>query len=91
VSVKKGGTASITLTTASLGGFTSAVSFSVAGLPAGVTATFSPVTLAAPGNGSTTVQFSASATATPATKTITLKATAGTVVKSKTATLTVKS
>jgi len=90
VTVKKGGTASISLTAASFGGFSSSVSFSVGGLPSGVTATFSPTTLAAPGNGTTTVKFAATSSATAATQTITLAATADSLVRSKTATLTVK-
>ena len=91
VSVKKGGTATMTLTTASLGGFSGAVAFGVQGLPTGVTAAFTPATLAAPGNGSTTVKFAASAAAAAGTAAITLTATSGTKVKTQTVTLAVKS
>lgn len=91
VSVKKGGTSTLGLTTASLGGFSASVAFSAEGLPAGVTATFTPATLAAPGAGSTTVKLSASSSAAVGTSTITLKATAGATVRSKTVSLTVRS
>jgi pseudomonalisin len=43
------------LTTASLGGFSSSVAFSVSGLPTGIAASFSPQTLSAPGSGSSTL------------------------------------
>ena len=91
VSVKKGSTATVSLTTASLGGFSSQVAFAVTGLPAGVTATFSPAVLAAPGSGSTTMKFSASTTAAAGTYQVTVNASAGATVKTQVVTLTVKS
>ncbi len=45
----------VKLTTLVLGGFSSAVAFAVSGLPAGVTASFSPSTVASPGSGSSTL------------------------------------
>jgi uncharacterized membrane protein len=90
LSVKRGASSTLKLTTASFGGFSSEVSFSALGLPAGVTATFSPASLAAPGNGTTTVTFTASSSATTGTSTVTFSASAGSTVKTKTARLTVK-
>jgi hypothetical protein len=77
LTLKRGSTATANLTTAMQGGLSSAVTFVVQGLPAGVSATFAPTSLAAPGNGSTAVKFSATSTATIGSAQVTLKATAG--------------
>jgi hypothetical protein len=54
-----------TVATTISGSFSSAIALSVSGLPAGATASFSPSSIAAPGNGSSTLTFLAgSATAT---------------------------
>jgi hypothetical protein len=81
--LKRGGTATAQLTSAMLGGFSSAVSFAAQGLPAGVTAAFAPASLPAPGNGSTALKFSATSTATlgSATVAVAVKATAGSMVR----------
>jgi len=47
-----GGSKTTTVSTTVSGGFNSAVSLSATGLPAGVTASFSPTSIAAPGSGS---------------------------------------
>jgi Bacterial Ig domain len=77
VSVGQGNSASSTISTAIAGGFNSSISLSAAGLPAGVTASFSPASIAAPGNGSSTLAFSASSTATTGTKNVTVTASGG--------------
>lgn len=77
VSVAQGGSGSSTISTAAAGGFNSAVSLSVAGLPAGVTATLTPASIAAPGNGSSTLAFTASSTAATGTFNATVTATGG--------------
>ena len=63
-SLARGGTLQIKLTTTAQGGFNSAVSLAVSGLPAGVTAAFSTVKLPSPGSGSSTLTLTASKTAT---------------------------
>ena len=77
VSVAQGGSAASTISTAAAGGFNSAVSLSVSGLPAGVTATLSPSSIAAPGNGSSTLTFNASSTAGTGTFNVTVTASGG--------------
>jgi uncharacterized membrane protein len=88
-SLTQGGGASTTISTAASGGFNSAISLSASGLPAGVTAGFSPASIAAPGNGSSTLTFTASSTATTGTSNITVTATGGGVTHTTTVALTV--
>ncbi len=89
VSITQGGSGSSTVSTTVSGGFNSAVSLSASGLPAGVTASFSPASIAAPGSGSSTLTFTASGTATTGTANITITATGGTVTHTATISLTV--
>ncbi|HET9365182.1 MAG TPA: hypothetical protein VFP71_09270 [Candidatus Angelobacter sp.] len=89
VSVAQSGSKTTTVSTTVSGGFNSAVSLSASGLPAGVTAAFSPASIAAPGSGSSTLTFTASSTATASTSTITIKATGGGVTHTATVSLTV--
>lgn len=89
LSVTQGSSGSSTVSTTVSGGFNSAVSLSASGLPAGVTAAFSPTSIAAPGSGSSTVTFTASGTATTGTANITITATGGTVTHTTTIALTV--
>lgn len=89
VSVAQGGTKTTTVSTTVSGGFNSAVSLSASGLPAGVTASFSPTSIAAPGSGSSTLTFTASSTAATGTSTVTINASGGGVSHSTTVSLTV--
>jgi hypothetical protein len=91
VSVAAGGTGTSSISTTVSGGFNSAVSLSASGLPAGVTATFSPASIAAPGSGSSTLTFSASSTATVGTSTVTVNASGGGISHTTTISLTVTS
>jgi hypothetical protein len=61
--LKRGTSVSIKLSSAVLAGFSSPVAFSVQGLPAYVSGSFSAATLPAPGNGNTMLKLTASETA----------------------------
>src|SRR5215813_15641309 len=89
VSLAQGGTKTSTISTTVANGFNAAVSLSATGLPAGVTASFSPASIAAPGSGSSTLTFTASSTATVGTSTVTINASGGGVSHSATVSLTV--
>ncbi|HKF20948.1 MAG TPA: alkaline phosphatase family protein, partial [Candidatus Angelobacter sp.] len=89
VSVAQAGSSSSTVSTTVSGGFNAAVSLSASGLPSGVTASFSPASIAAPGSGSSTLTFSASSTATTGTSNVTVTATGGGVTHTTTIALTV--
>jgi hypothetical protein len=81
--------APVTLSVTPQAGFQSSISFSVSGLPKGVTATFSPSSIAAPGRGTTTLNLTAASTATAATATVTITASGGGVIKTQPIALTV--
>jgi hypothetical protein len=89
LSVTQGASGSSTISTAVSGGFNSAVTLSASGLPAGVTASFNPTSIAAPGSGSSTLKLTASATATTGTANVTVTATGGTVTHTITIALTI--
>jgi hypothetical protein len=89
LSVAAGGSGTSTISTTVSGGFNSAVSLSASGLPAGVTAAFSPTSIAAPGSGSSTLTFTAAGTAAAGTSTITVNASGGGVSHSTTVSLTI--
>jgi YVTN family beta-propeller protein len=65
----------VTISAGSL--FNSDISLSASGLPAGVTAIFSPATIPAPGSGNSTLTFTASNSATPGNANVTVTATGG--------------
>jgi kumamolisin len=89
VSVTQGSAGSSTITTAVSGGFSSAIALSASGLPSGVTAAFSPTSIAAPGSGSSTLTFTVAATAATGTSTITVTATGGGITHTASVSLTV--
>jgi subtilase family serine protease len=64
--------AALALTSSMLGGLSSSVSFSVSGLPAGVTSSFSSSSIAAPGSGNVTLTLKGSSSARAGTSTITV-------------------
>ena len=64
ITVAQGATTSVTLTVTVTRGFNSPVTLAVSGLPFGLTATWMPASLPAPGSGSSTLKFSP-ALATP--------------------------
>jgi uncharacterized membrane protein len=77
LSVTAGSNNSITLHVTISGGFDAAVAFSVSGLPAGVSAAFTPATLSAPGSGSSVLKLTASSSVKAAVYSVTVSATSG--------------
>ena len=67
VSVAQGAKGTSTIATAVSGGFSSAISLSVSGLPAGTTAVFSPAYIAAPGSGSSILTLTVGSATTAGT------------------------
>jgi len=66
VSVIKGSNGASTITTAVFDGFNSAIALSATGQPTGVTVTFNPTSIAAPGSGASTITMAAVSTTTAA-------------------------
>ena len=77
VSIVQGSSGSSTITSTALDGFDSAVALSVSGLPTGVTGTFSPASIAAPGSGTSTLSLTVPAGTTTGSYTITVSGTGG--------------
>ena len=73
LSINVGSNGSAAITVVPQNGFNAAVTFSASGLPAGVTAAFSPAAAA----GGTTVKLTAEATATPGNATVTITGVSG--------------
>jgi kumamolisin len=78
------------VTVAVSGGFDAAVSLSATGLPSGVTGSFSPASIAAPGSGTSDYTLTVARSAPTSTSTITITATGGGVTKTTTLTFQVK-
>lgn len=76
--------AAATVTTSISGGFDAAITLSASGLPAGVTATFAPLVLAAPGAGSGTLTLAAGAATPPGSYTVTVAGAGGSLNRSTT-------
>jgi pseudomonalisin len=77
VALNPASSASFTVRTTAGGGFSSALSLAVSGLPPGVTAAVSPASIAAPGTGSAVVTLTGVSALTASTKQITVTATGG--------------
>jgi kumamolisin len=88
-SVQQGNNGTFTITTAVLNGFDSSVSLSASGMPAGVTAAFSPATIAAPGSGTSTLTLMVAATTATGTYSITVTGTGGGVTQTTSILLTI--
>jgi len=77
LSVTAGSNNSLTFNVTVSGGFDAAVAFSVTGLPSGVSAVFKPVTLSAPGSGSSVLRLTASSGVKAGVYSVTVSATSG--------------
>jgi kumamolisin len=91
VTVQAGSSGTSTITAAISGGFDSAIALSASGMPTGVTASFVPTSIAAPGSGSSTLTLAASSSAAAGTYTINVTGSGGGVVENTSVTLTVTS
>ena len=90
VSVVAGSSGSSTITTKVSGGFDSAIALSATGQPSGVTVTFNPTSIAAPGSGTSAVTITVPSTVAAGTSTITVTGTGGGLTHTATISLTVK-
>ncbi|MFZ0771226.1 MAG: protease pro-enzyme activation domain-containing protein [Candidatus Sulfotelmatobacter sp.] len=90
VTVSSTAHATLNITTAALGGFSSSVALSVSGLPTGITASFSPQTVASPGSGSSTLTLAKGSGPTTGSSSFTVKATGTSFTQSTSIGLTVK-
>ncbi|MGA8528061.1 MAG: S53 family peptidase, partial [Candidatus Sulfotelmatobacter sp.] len=79
LSVTGGSNKSLTLNVTVSGGFNAAVTFSITGLPGGVSDTFTPAKLSAPGSGSSVLKLAATSAARAGTYSATVSATSGAV------------
>lgn len=77
VSVAKGSDGTSTISTTAESGFDSAVGLTASGQPRGVTVSFSPATVAAPGSGKSTMKMAVASTTAPGTYPITVTGTGG--------------
>jgi subtilase family serine protease len=89
VSVVQGNSGTSTISSSISGGFSSAVTLSASGQPSGVTVSFSPTSIAAPGSGSSTMTLAVASTAATGTYTITVTGTGGGITQTTTVSLTV--
>ena len=89
LTLMQGASGQVTVTAAHVAGFNSPVTLSVTGLPGGVTASFSPVTIPAPGDGSSTLSIRAASNATAGTFNLTLKASGGGITRTQSIQLTI--
>jgi uncharacterized membrane protein len=84
-SINVGGSTSYTITQAALNGYTGTVSFSVTGLPAGATPTFTPASVT--GSGTATLSIATTTSVAPGTYGLTITGTDGTLTHSTSVTL----
>ena len=89
LSVVQGTSSTSTISTSISGSFNSAISLSASGLPAGASASFSPISIAAPGSGSSTATIITSATTPAGTYPVTITGSGGGTTHTASITLTV--
>jgi hypothetical protein len=88
--VVQGKSGTSTITTAISGGFNSAIVLSATGQPKGVTTSFNPATIPAPGSGTSALTLAAAGTTLPGKYTITVTGAGGSMTQQTKVTLTVK-
>jgi len=91
VSVAQGSNGSSTIATSVFGGFNSAIALSASGQPTGVTVTFSPASIAAPGSGTSAMSLAVASSTATGTYPVTVTGTGGGVTQTTTVSLTVTS
>jgi pseudomonalisin len=91
VSIAAGSSANVNVTIGVSGGFSSVVALAASGLPTGVTASFSPASLAAPGSGVSTLTLYTTPQAAPGSYTVYVTASGGGVTQTSSLTLTITS
>ena len=89
VSVVQGSSGTSTITSVVTGGFSSAIALSASGQPSGVTVSFNPTSIAAPGSGTSVMTMAVAATTATGTYTITVTGTGGGITHTATVSLTV--
>jgi hypothetical protein len=89
LSVVQGNTGTSTVTSTVSGGFNSAVALSASGQPSGVTISFNPASIGAPGSGTSTMTANVASTVAAGTYPITVTGTGGGLSETTTVTLTV--
>jgi subtilase family serine protease len=89
VSVVQGSNGTSTITTSVSGGFDSAIGLSASGQPAGVSVSFNPTSIAAPGSGTSTMTMAVASTTATGTYTITVTGSGGSITHTATVSLTV--
>ena len=89
VSVALGNSGSTSITTAAFAGFNAAIALSTGSQPSGITVTLSSTSIAAPGNGSSTMTVAVASTVAPGTYPITVTGTGGGITQSVTVSLVV--
>jgi subtilase family serine protease len=89
VSVAQGGSGSSTITTTVSGGFNAAVGLTASGQPSGVTVSFNPTSIAAPGAGTSAMSIVVASTVAAGTYPITVTGTGGGITHTATVSLTV--
>jgi subtilase family serine protease len=89
VSVAQGGNGSSTIATAVSGGFNSPIALTASGQPTGVTVTFSPASIAAPGSGTSAMSIAVASTTATGSYTISVSGSGGSTTHIATVMLTV--
>ena len=89
LTIAQGSSGNATITSTLSGNFNSSIALSASGLPAGATATFAPLTIAAPGSGSSVLTISVDATTPVGTYSVTISGAGGSQTQSATINLTV--
>ncbi len=89
LSLKQGTQGASTITTALIGSFNIAISLTASGAPAGTTVSFNPVTIPAPGSGTSAMTVSVGANTAPGTYPIAVTAAGGGIQHTATVSLTV--